>query len=267
METTANKYTTVNVFTNIRQTKKTIRFNAFGIEIYNSNILIYGKYLKYIREIYQTEYRGVQGVNSFLKYLKVFYNSDVLIFSALGREDLDVMNLTGRDFILKVVNPKKNIYCLSPENRYNIEGLNSNFVAFYNFKVVDSRIETMYKSSPLKEYKCTIVAETRNALKNISLSGSFFSINQKTPLRVLHRRADLTRPKEILITNLHFCKSNIYTSADSCFKNIDEQSLNKILTEVKNGSMSAQTIDLSKFGDYIRPDEYFFLFRKAYRKS
>ncbi|KAF7697531.1 putative tRNA pseudouridine synthase Pus10, partial [Cucumispora dikerogammari] len=33
---------------------------------------------------------------------------------------------------------------------------------------------------------------------------------------------------------------------------------NKILTEVKNGSMSAQTIDLSKFGDYIRPDEYFF---------
>ena len=258
METSVDRFTAVNIFTNVRQTKKTIRFNAFGIEIYNSNILIYGKYLKYIRKIYQTEYRGVQGVNSFLKYLKVFYNSDDLIFSALGREDIDVMNLTGRDFILKVVNPKKNIYCLSPENRYNIEGLKSNFVAFYNFKVVDSRIETMYKSSPLKEYKCTIVAETRNALKTISLSESFFSINQKTPLRVLHRRVHLTRSKELLIKNLHFCKSNIYLSADSCFKNIDKHSLNKILTEVKNGSMSAQTIDLSKFGDYIRPDEYFF---------
>lgn len=261
MEEITENYTAINIFLNPKQTKKTIRFNNLGIEIYNSTKLIYGKYLKYRRDLYQTNHRGVLGISSFLNYLKIYYNADDIIFSGLGREDIDVMNLTGRDFLLKIINPKINLFS-EPPNKYNINDLKENLFAFYNLKIVNSKIQSLFKSNPQKEYQCLIVVKSENKIKNIQLNDIFLKIKQKTPLRVLHRRTDLIRDKQILITNFYICNGNI-NNPSSCFYDINSLNIKNIL--LKNYSISKKEVNyvdntnkLLLFDNYIKPDDYFF---------
>ena len=123
-------------------------------------------------------------------------------FHASGREDIDARMLgSGRPFVIEVSKPKKRFLDLkklqaavngNAEGKVEVSGLR-----FSNKEVV-RRLKK--GESAQKEYRVLIdfenaISEEGLHLLEEKLSG--ISIKQQTPLRVLHRRADLIREKYI----------------------------------------------------------------------
>jgi tRNA pseudouridine synthase 10 len=123
-------------------------------------------------------------------------------FHASGREDIDARMLgRGRPFVIEVSKPKKRFLDLkklevavnaNAEGKVEVSGL-----SFSNKDVV-RRLKK--GESAQKEYRVLIefenaISEEGLRLLEEKLSGTL--IKQQTPLRVLHRRADLIREKYI----------------------------------------------------------------------
>ena len=119
---------------------------------------------------------------------------------AAGREDIDVRMLgTGRPFIFEVMDPKKSISSLKAIDKLKVQ---TPFVSCKVFTIVDTSFFNSLKeieSSKAKRY-CSIAyfkngvtpadCASLNSLRNVSLQ-------QQTPVRVLHRRSQMTRDKMI----------------------------------------------------------------------
>jgi tRNA pseudouridine synthase 10 len=123
-------------------------------------------------------------------------------FHASGREDIDARMLgTGRPFVLEISKPKKRFL--------NLKTLEAEVNAGATGKVEVSRLRFTNKElvrrlkrgeSAQKEYRVLVefenpVSEEDLHILEEKLTGA--SVQQQTPLRVLHRRADLTREKYI----------------------------------------------------------------------
>jgi tRNA pseudouridine synthase 10 len=123
-------------------------------------------------------------------------------FHASGREDIDARMLgSGRPFVIEISKPKKRFLDLkklevavnaNAEGKVEVSGL-----CFSNKDVV-RRLKK--GESAQKEYRMLIefenaISDERLRLLEEKLSGTL--IKQQTPLRVLHRRADLIREKYI----------------------------------------------------------------------
>jgi tRNA pseudouridine synthase 10 len=123
-------------------------------------------------------------------------------FHASGREDIDARMLgTGRPFVLEISKPKKRFL--------NLKKLGNDINASAAGKVKVSKLTFANKNlvrrlkkgeSAQKEYRMLIefehpVSEEDLRFVEDKLTGA--SIKQQTPLRVLHRRADLVREKYI----------------------------------------------------------------------
>jgi len=127
-------------------------------------------------------------------------------FHASGREDIDVRMLgNGRPFVLEVTRPRRRFLDLRKlEREVNRRGKGR--VKVLGLKPADrallrelKRGETKQKEyHVLMEFENKITAKDMRTLKE-RLSNAL--ILQKTPLRVLHRRADLTRERYIYEVN------------------------------------------------------------------
>ncbi len=123
-------------------------------------------------------------------------------FHASGREDIDARMLgNGRPFVIEVTKPKKRFLDLNLiEADVNASALGKIEVSDLRFsnKAVVRRLKK--GESAQKEYRLLIefkhnVTDEGVHLLEEELNGAM--IKQQTPLRVLHRRADLTREKYI----------------------------------------------------------------------
>jgi tRNA pseudouridine synthase 10 len=123
-------------------------------------------------------------------------------FHASGREDIDARMLGhGRPFVIEITRPRRRFLKYKKlEREVNTYGKGK--VAVSGLKLVNKDIVRKLKSgeSMQKEYRVTIEFENAVAPDDIAhlrnrLTNSV--ITQKTPVRVLHRRADLTREKYI----------------------------------------------------------------------
>ena len=123
-------------------------------------------------------------------------------FHASGREDIDARMLgTGRPFVLEVSKPKKRFVDLKQiEEAVNAGAVGKVEVSGLHFATKDVVRHLKKGEGSQKEYR--LLAEFENEVSDESLrmleeklSGT--SIKQQTPLRVLHRRADLIREKYI----------------------------------------------------------------------
>ncbi|MEM2987503.1 MAG: tRNA pseudouridine(54/55) synthase Pus10, partial [Candidatus Bathyarchaeia archaeon] len=118
-------------------------------------------------------------------------------FHASGREDVDARMLgKGRPFVIEVAQPKRRFLNLQ-EIEDNVNANAKGKVEVSELRFVDKDFVRKLKKAELaqKEYRVTVEfeREVSNAdlrLLEGKLSGSV--IKQRTPLRVLHRRADLT---------------------------------------------------------------------------
>jgi tRNA pseudouridine synthase 10 len=123
-------------------------------------------------------------------------------FHASGREDIDARMLgTGRPFVIEISKPKKRFF--------DLEEIGAKINAGAAGKVKVSRLRFANKDvvrrlkkgeGSQKEYR--LLAEFENEVSNEDLHTleeklSNALIKQQTPLRVVHRRADLTREKYI----------------------------------------------------------------------
>ncbi|MGA1819839.1 MAG: tRNA pseudouridine(54/55) synthase Pus10 [Thermoplasmatota archaeon] len=126
----------------------------------------------------------------------------------MGREDVDVLTLgSGRPFVLEITSPKRRSLDLAEETM-KINDHGSGKVEVMDLETSErSEIADVKDGTSLKRYRARILVEgevDEETLKyNISLLAQS-PINQRTPWRVSHRRADKVRVRRV-----HSASANI----------------------------------------------------------
>ncbi len=171
------------------------------IELNIRSLYIFGYYQKLKRGFpqakwgtpgkYRTSVEQIIG-KPILKYTK---GSDTK-FHGAGREDVDARNLGWRPFVIEILEPEKrkiNLKKIMEEvnkgGKVRIKGL----------KFVDrSMVEKVKSITPDKTYQVIVVFDRKVEPKELKkLKQLVGKIKQKTPLRVVHRRGEKTRIKEV----------------------------------------------------------------------
>ena len=123
-------------------------------------------------------------------------------FHASGREDIDARMLgTGRPFIVEVSKPKKRFIDLKVlEGMINADAVGKVEVSLLHFATKDKVRRLKKGEGAVKEYRLLAEFENDVAAEELCLIEEKLSgvtVKQQTPLRVLHRRADLVRERYI----------------------------------------------------------------------
>ncbi len=132
-------------------------------------------------------------------------------FHGMGREDIDACMLgDGRPFVLEISQPRyRNIDLDELERRAN----QGELAAYNSLRFVQREAVERYKAAASdKVYHVHVKAEgkvNKEELVNVALSFKDVNIDQRTPRRVEHRRADLVRKRKI-----HWCTAE-WDSDDS----------------------------------------------------
>lgn len=192
------------------------RFAEVGLDI--APIFIYGRYTKLSREIPQTIWpcrscKG-KGCDRCHRTGKMYQTSvqeiigDIALemsggkehfFHGMGREDIDALMLgEGRPFVLEISSPRiREIDLDELERRANMSELAGyNSLGFVN----RDEVQRVKLATPTKTYKVRVVCDgkvNKERVNEVSLSFKDKSIDQRTPARVEHRRADLVRRRVI----------------------------------------------------------------------
>jgi len=123
-------------------------------------------------------------------------------FHASGREDIDARMLgTGRPFVIEISKPKKRFLDLKKlGDEVNANAVGKVEVSNLRFTNKDVVRRLKKAESAQKEYRVLVEFENAvsdEALRTLEAQLSNALIKQQTPLRVLHRRADLIRERYI----------------------------------------------------------------------
>ncbi len=195
--------------------------SAGTVEVQVNSVFFYGRYQKFERGIPQTHWdcrackgRGCEKCNfTGAQYLDSveeligrpvigMFDAENAVLHGAGREDIDARMVgTGRPFILEVVAPKKRSVDLAAvEEAINRAAEGRVSVAIRRWADRDE-VETLKSNKAHKKYRILVEVEGvlsadefANALK--SLKG--VTIQQRTPERVAHRRADKIRERKVL---------------------------------------------------------------------
>ncbi len=177
------------------------------IETLINPLFIYGEYQKLVRGIPQTKWPSGKYKNSveqiIAKPIMPATNGSAHKFHGHGREDIDARCLAWRPFVLEILQPKKrNINLKNLAKKIDTKRVRIRNIQFSNVaemrKIKESRAE--------KTYSCIVVCDNvkKADLKKLSLLSL---IHQKTPQRVLHRRADLMRKRNVKQLNTKYVNS------------------------------------------------------------
>jgi tRNA pseudouridine synthase 10 len=182
-------------------------------------IFIYGRYNKLSREIPQTiwpcrECKGkgcprcrgvgkmyVTSVQEIIGDIAVEMSGGKEHFlHGMGREDIDALMLgTGRPFVLEISDPKRRDIDLDElEKRSNVSDL-----AKFNSLRYTTRdaVQKVKNIAVTKTYRVRVRANgkvNKERVNGVAQSFRNLCIDQRTPARVEHRRADLVRKREVL---------------------------------------------------------------------
>ncbi len=117
-------------------------------------------------------------------------------FHGAGREDVDARNLGWRAFVIEILEPKKRKVNLK---KITEEINKSGKVKVKGLKIVEREVVEKVKSiTPDKTYRVTVVFDKKVGREDLKkLKQLVGKIKQKTPLRVVHRRGEKIRIKEV----------------------------------------------------------------------
>jgi len=202
---------------------------CYNIEIKSRAIYIYGRYRKLIRGIPQTKWpcrhcNGIgcihcnftgkmyrESVEEIIAHepVKIFEAKDES-FHGAGREDIDVLMLgNGRPFILELKEPRKRKVSLKMLEE-KINEFASGKVEVYGLRYVDRKeIEKIKSAKYPKIYRVVVEYTNKENLQKAVNAMVGITINQRTPKRVMHRRADLVRRRKILDMKLEKAENGI----------------------------------------------------------
>ncbi|OQR91567.1 tRNA pseudouridine synthase [Achlya hypogyna] len=208
------------------------------VTVERSPVYVAGRYLKYQRGLSQTpwvldgERMGDSSVEEAIgDVIAPEFRAKSYKFHTAGREDVDVRMLgNGRPFILELLDAK--VATLSPEAFATVQ----NRVNAANLDVVEVRELTgatkegfaalqSGADSKRKTYCCVVwTSGVLTPARVATLNGIVdLKVAQKTPVRVLHRRTLLTRPKvihdaRVEVLNDHYMLLRLTTSAGTYVK-------------------------------------------------
>ena len=121
-------------------------------------------------------------------------------FHGMGREDIDALCLgEGRPFVLEISQPRRRDIDLDELERL----ANESELAQYHYLQFTERAEVARTktATPTKTYRVIVRAEgkvNKERVNEVATSFKNVHLDQRTPKRVEHRRADLVRDREIL---------------------------------------------------------------------
>jgi tRNA pseudouridine synthase 10 len=192
-----------------------------NVEVLINSVFFYGRYRKFERGIPQTHWdcrecrgRGCRKCNftgaQYLDSVEELIGRPVIsafdatnaVLHGAGREDIDARMVgTGRPFILEVVEPKRrtlDLRDLEAEINRTADGRVSVELKRWTDR---AEVETLKSNKAHKKYRILVEVdgalsadEFANAVK--TLQG--VTIQQRTPERVAHRRADKIRERKVL---------------------------------------------------------------------
>ena len=173
---------------------------ADAVEVQRNSVSVYGRYRKLQRGIPQTEWDTYdESVEELVAppFLSALRGTEA-VFHGAGREDVDALMLgSGRPFVLEVKKPRRRDADLgelasevNESEKVAVEAL-----AFVSHEMV-ARVK---EHDATKTYRATVefdepVAETDLEAALADLDGA--TVDQRTPHRVDHRRADRVRERE-----------------------------------------------------------------------
>jgi tRNA pseudouridine synthase 10 len=172
--------------------------NTPSIEI--SSVFIAGRYKKFVRNISQSRWKKYkESVESVIgKPILKVTRADETAFHGAGREDVDARCLDWRPFVIEIVRPKKRAVNLS-KIKAGVNKTKKVAISCLKLGTMDD-VRAVKKMRPDKTY--SIVVEFEKPAENLdALKDSIGIIMQKTPTRVLHRRADRLRKRKIKSIN------------------------------------------------------------------
>ena len=128
-------------------------------------------------------------------------------FHASGREDIDARMLgSGRPFVIEITEPKKRSLDVKKLQK-EVNAFGRKKVQISGLKLADKKAVRKLKQgeSKQKEYRVLIEFDKKISPQDLEILKPKLknvSVDQKTPVRVLHRRADLIREKYIYDVNI-----------------------------------------------------------------
>ncbi|KAM9317182.1 tRNA pseudouridine synthase Pus10 [Gastrophryne carolinensis] len=226
----------------------------------HNSVFVAGRYNKYSRTLPQTPWiiDGERKMESSVEELiadelMAVFKADSFNFSSSGREDVDVRTLgRGRPFAVELVNPHK----VQFGNR-DIKDLQERINSSDKIKVRDLQVVTREAIAHMKEgeeektkcYSALIWTEKPIMKEDLELLDNLkeLKIQQKTPLRVLHRRPLAARPR--LIHNMrteyiddHHFRLNLKTQAGTYIKEFAHGDFGRTVPNI--GSLMKTTADI-----------------------
>ncbi|XP_075152372.1 pseudouridine synthase 10 [Haematobia irritans] len=183
-----------------------------SIQLAGPTVFVAGRYRKITRELSHTPWvlNGKRIMEESIEEIIIrtvapFFCNDTtkVIFMSSGREDVDVRCLgKGRPFVLEIPNSTLTTLPISEAYRMECDIDKSSKISVRDLQMVN-REELVYIKSgeeqKKKYYRALCKLEgpaTLDILKKLDLPEGF-EIQQKTPIRVLHRRPLHTRPRTV----------------------------------------------------------------------
>lgn len=258
-----------------------LSYDSSTIRMLIRSVFIYGRYKKLIRGIPQTQWpcRNCHGAgcedcdftgktyqNSVEEYISPQFleaaKAEDSKFHGAGREDIDVRMLgTGRPFILELENPKIRTLNLQ-ELKKKVNAINKEKVEIQDLRFSDKNevikikeqaedTEKTYKalvSSPIKLDE----KQFNEKLEQIEEHIVGQIIDQRTPSRVSHRRADKIRKKKIYKVEGSYLDPSLYefiikTQGGTYIKELitsDEGRTKPSFSEIFNTSLECKQLDV-----------------------
>ena len=178
--------------------------DAETIDVQRNSVSIYGRYRKLERGIPQTEWKKFdESVEELVAppFLSAFRGTEA-VFHGAGREDVDALMLgSGRPFVLEIKQPRRRDADLEELRAAVEEGTNGKVEVESLAFATHGMIERVKGHDASKTYRATVdfveaVEDADFEAAIDALDGA--TVEQRTPHRVDHRRADLIRERTVL---------------------------------------------------------------------
>jgi tRNA pseudouridine synthase 10 len=189
-----------------------------NFEIQIAPLYIYGRYKKRVRGLSQTRWlcgfcngkgceicgwtgkRYISVEEMIAEPMREFVGGRHAVLHGSGREDVDARMLgSGRPFIVEIQEPKRRKIDLKELERIVNERCKGKVVIF-DLKFAKARDVEFLKSAGFRKvYRAKVIFEREISREELerALEKLKTEIHQRTPLRVLHRRADLVRVRRV----------------------------------------------------------------------
>lgn len=200
------------------------------VELQVNSLLVYGKYNKYSREIPQTEWpcnncrgsgcddcdwTGMQYPTSVQEEIQEPFVSETKAietkFHGAGREDINVRCLGKREFVLEMIEPLNRD--LDLEELQEEVNNSTEKIEIFDLQFTHSNKPAEIKQKHAdKTYKAWVETEDEITEEDLEkLEDLLGEIEQDTPERVEHRRAEKTRVREVLEIDWEYEDSKHFT--------------------------------------------------------